>query len=157
MVAKLFNIVQPNAAYFGQKDAQQAAVVRRMVADLNFPLRIEVCPIVREADGLAMSSRNSRLSPAERAEAPALYGSLQLAAERIARGSTRAADVIAAMHDHLVRQAPLGRVDYIEIVDPATLQRVEEVAAPALIAVAVKFSQARLIDNLQVDSPGRRP
>lgn len=157
IVAKLFNIVGPDVAYFGQKDAQQAAVIRRMAADLDFPLEIRVCPIVREPDGLAMSSRNVYLSAAERAQAPALHGALQLAAERIASGLTDPQAVAEAMRAHLAEAAPMGQVDYIEIVDPASLRRVEVIAAAVLIALAVRLGRARLIDNLRVDAPPPNP
>ena len=157
VVSKLFNIVLPEAAYFGQKDAQQAAIIRRMAEDLNFPVRVVVCPIVREGDGLAMSSRNVYLTADQRSQAPTLCASLQMAARRIGQGSAPASEVQAGMRELLARQAPLGEVDYIEIVDPGTLQPVEMIDQPVLIALAVKFGATRLIDNLVVDVPSPRP
>ncbi len=151
VVAKLFHIAMPDAAYFGQKDAQQAAVIRRMVRDLDFPLEVRVCPIVREGDGLALSSRNRYLSAQERAQAPALHEALQTAAAR-ARGGVRSAEQLAgAIRDTLAERAPLGELDYVAVVAPDTLEPVEAVAAPVLLAVAVRFASARLIDNLRVD------
>ncbi|NQU74817.1 MAG: pantoate--beta-alanine ligase [Planctomycetes bacterium] len=157
VVAKLLNIVGSDAAYFGQKDAQQAVVVRRMVTDLNFPTRLVVCPIVREADGLAMSSRNRYLSPAERAQAPQLYASLLLVAKEIARGLSLSGVAVQIIRRHLAENAPLGEVDYVEIVDPDTLQAVEIMDRPVLIALAVRFGRTRLIDNMLVDPPPARP
>ena len=151
VVAKLFHIAQPDAAYFGQKDAQQSAIIARMIEDLNFPIRLVVCPTVREADGLAMSSRNRYLSPAERAQAADLHAALKLAASAIAAGQTAPAEVIEAMRAHLARRAPLGRVEYIEIVNPRSLQVVQVIDGPVLVALAVRFGGARLIDNMQVD------
>ncbi len=151
IVSKLFNAVGPDVAFFGAKDYQQAVVVRRMVADLNMPVRIELCPTVREADGLALSSRNQRLSPAERAQAPALFESLRLARELVAGGQRAAAEVVAEIRACLERRAPLGRIDYVEIVHPDTLRAVEEIDGPVLVAVAVRFASARLIDNMLVD------
>jgi pantoate--beta-alanine ligase len=162
VVAKLFNIVQPDAAYFGQKDAQQTVVVRRMIEDLNYPIRLVVCPTVREADGLAMSSRNRRLSVSERTQAAQLHAALQLGAERIRRGVAEsgradAAEAIRAMRDHLAQHAPLGQVDYVEIVDPLKLQSVQEVRGSVLVALAVRFPSVRLIDNLLVEASPARP
>jgi pantoate--beta-alanine ligase len=148
VVAKLFNIFQPDAAYFGQKDYQQAAVIRRMTADLDLPLRIEVCPTVRENDALAMSSRNAYLGREERQQAAALSESLRLAADLVGQGRRAAQELKAAMREHLARRAPLGRIEYIEIVDPDRLTPLQEVEAPAVAALAVKFPSARLIDNM---------
>jgi len=148
VVAKLFNIFQPDAAYFGQKDYQQAAVIRRMTADLDLPLRIEVCPTVRENDALAMSSRNAYLGREERRQAAALSESLRLAADLVGQGRRQVQEIKAAMREHLARRAPLGRIEYIEIVDPDRLTPVQEVEAPAVAALAVKFPSARLIDNM---------
>lgn len=148
VVTKLFNIFQPDAAFFGQKDYQQAAVIRRMTADLDLPLRIEVCPIVRENDGLAMSSRNAYLSQEERSQAAALSESLRLAANLLVQGRRQARELKAAIREHLARRAPLGQIDYVEIVDPDLLTPVQEVEAPAVAALAVRFPSARLIDNM---------
>jgi pantoate--beta-alanine ligase len=151
VVAKLFHLVGPDAAYFGAKDFQQTVVIRRMVADLNFPLDIRVCPTVREGDGLAMSSRNAYLSPEERAEATALYAALRQAAEAVRGGQTDAAAVSAGIRAVLAERAPLGRVEYVELVDPCDLSPVVEITAPAVAAVAVKFPSARLIDNMRLE------
>jgi pantoate--beta-alanine ligase len=153
VVSKLFNIVQPDLAYFGQKDAQQALVIRRMVADLNFPLAIRVCPIVREASGLAMSSRNQYLSEAERARAMCLSRSLRDAAERIKSGVKETSLLIAAMTD-IIRSAGPSEIDYISINDLETLTEVEVVDRPVLIALAVRIGPARLIDNIIVEADG---
>lgn len=150
VVAKLFNIVQPDTAFFGAKDYQQAAVIRRMAADLDMPLKIEVCPTVREADGLAMSSRNMYLSPEERAQALCLNESLRLAADLVKQGIRSAAELKDAVRRHIAQRGPLGKVDYIEIVDPDTLRPVETISGPAVALVAVKFPSARLIDNMLI-------
>lgn len=150
VVAKLLNICRPDKAFFGAKDFQQVAIIRRMAADLNFPVEIVLCPTVREADGLAMSSRNSYLSENERGQATALYESLRLA-ERMIRASAPPGEVAETMRKHLAEWAPSGKVDYIEIVDPDELTNVETTDRPVLVALAVKFSRARLIDNLLVE------
>ncbi len=152
VVAKLFNIVLPDAAFFGTKDYQQATIIRRMVADLNFPVQIEVCPTVREADGLAMSSRNAYLSAEHRRAAPAIHEALSLGGELIGRSHPPAEQVIAAMREHLAVRAPEGVIDYLEIVDPDTLGGVERTDAPVVIAAAVRFGATRLIDNIAVDA-----
>jgi len=152
VVLKLFNIVQPHKAYFGAKDYQQATVIRRMVADLNVPVEIVVCPIVREADGLAMSTRNQYLNAEQRRQAAALYGSLQMAAEMIHASRPPAEQVAAAIRDYLASHAPLGQIDYVQIVNPDTLADVETTDAPVVIALAVQFGAARLIDNVRVDT-----
>lgn len=146
IVLKLFNAVQPDAAYFGQKDYQQAAVIRRMAADLDVPVEIRVCPIVREADGLAMSSRNRYLSQSARRRALVLWQSLQLAAGLVAGGERRAA-VIAQRMREVILTAGDARIDYIALVDPETLQPVETIARPILAALAVRIENTRLIDN----------
>ncbi len=151
VVAKLFNIVQPDQAFFGAKDFQQTVVIRRMVADLDIPVRVVVCPTVREADGLAMSSRNAYLAPAERAQAPALYESLQAAAAAIAERRPPAAEVSELIQSHLARRAPAGEINYIKITDPATLADVQATTTSVLIAVAVRIGRARLIDNILVN------
>ena len=151
VVAKLFNIVQPTVAYFGQKDAQQALVIRRMVRDLNFPLRIEVCPTVREIDGLAMSSRNVRLSATARAQALALKHGLDAAAAAVTRGERNPATV-----EQRGREAMKGfRVDpeYFAVVSADTLAPMRSLSGEILIAVAAKVGGVRLIDNQLVDAP----
>ena len=153
VVAKLFNIVAPDVAYFGAKDYQQAAVIKRMVADLDMPLRIELCPIVREADGLAMSSRNAYLDKEERVQAAALFESLRLAERLIREGSRLAGDVSAAVRRHLAEKAPLGEIDYVEIVNPDGLEVVDIIESDVVVALAVRFPSARLIDNIHVDVP----
>ena len=146
VVLKLLNIVQPDAVYFGEKDAQQLAVIRRMVADLNVPVRIVPVPIVREADGLAMSSRNRRLSPAERQVAPAIYQALLQVRSRIAAGASDPAQVTRDAVAELERQGM--RVEYLEIVEPDSMRPVERVAGPVLVATAAWLGVTRLIDNI---------
>lgn len=153
MVAKLFNIVPADRAYFGAKDYQQAAIIKRMAGDLNAPVEIVVCPTVRESDGLALSTRNNYLSADERGQAAELYGALSMAAEMIRSSRPPAADVIAAIGRHLAERAPLGEIDYVQIVDPDDLTDVENTDGPAVIALAVRFGGARLIDNMRVDAP----
>jgi len=145
--SKLFNIVQPDAAYFGQKDAQQLAVLRRMVRDLDMPVKLVGCPIVREPNGLALSSRNDYLSDTERAQAACLHKSLLLARDRIRAGEGSPARIVADMRD-LIEDAGPARIDYIEFVDPETMQPVERVDGPVLVALAVYIGPARLIDNM---------
>jgi len=152
VVAKLLNIVQPDVAYFGAKDFQQATILRRMAEDLNFPLAIELCPTVRQADGLAMSSRNAYLSVEQRREAPALWQSLQMAAKMVAKKHPAAAEVVAEILSYLAEHAPEGVVDYVEAVDPDELAPVQGTDGRLLIALAVRFGPARLIDNILVDS-----
>jgi pantoate--beta-alanine ligase len=149
VVAKLFHIVQPDKAWFGEKDAQQLAVIRRMAADLDMPVEIVGVPTVRETDGLAMSSRNRRLSPEERAAAPALYRALREAEAAIRRGC---AGADAARSVALAVLAPHAqiRLEYLEIVDEWTFQPVQRIAGPVRIAAAVWLGQTRLIDNLAV-------
>jgi pantoate--beta-alanine ligase len=151
VVLKLLNMVQPDAAYFGQKDYQQALVIRRMAADLNVPVAVEVCPIVREADGLAMSSRNGYLSPAARQRALVLSKSLQLAAELVSQGERKASTIAARMRE-LIETAEDARIDYIALVDPDTLQAVETMASRTLAALAVKIENTRLIDNCLLET-----
>lgn len=146
VVAKLFNIVQPDVAVFGEKDAQQLRIIRRLVRDLNFPVEIIPGPTAREPDGLAMSSRNVLLKPEERDDALCLRRSLQLAEELYAKGE-RDAGVIRAAMKKVIDAAKTATVDYIEIVDDATLEPLKKIVGPALVAVAVKFSVTRLIDN----------
>lgn len=156
VVAKLFNIVQPDRAYFGQKDAQQLAVIRRMTRDLNLPIEIIGCPTVREPDGLAMSSRNALLSPDERQRALALHRALRLAQDRITSGQRDAAEITAEMRRMIAEARPTG-IDYISIVDPATLQPVRCIEPPVLIALAVRIGNTRLIDNVLVDPANNAP
>lgn len=150
VVCKLFNIVQPDAAVFGQKDAQQLAVIKQMTKDLYLPVKIIGGPIVREADGLAMSSRNAYLTPEERKQAVALYRALKLAEDMVKSGKRKAESVKREMAKLLRRDAPLGEIDYIEIVDNETLKPIKQIQNDTLFAVAVKFPNARLIDNVVV-------
>ena len=147
VVTKLFNISEADVAYFGQKDAQQVAVIRQMVADLNMNVKIVAVPIVREADGLALSSRNQFLSQTERQAALVLSRSLRLAEEMLQAGERDAATLLAAMNGCL-SQEPLAVIDYVEIVDTQTLQKLPCIEGSALIAMAVRFGKTRLIDNL---------
>lgn len=146
VVSKLFNIVTPDRAYFGQKDAQQLAVIKRMVRDLNFDITIVGCPIVREADGLALSSRNTYLNEEERKAALILNKSLTLGKEMIEAGEKNAAKVREAIIKHMETE-PLEKVDYVEIVDAENLEPVETIDAPVLVATAVYIGKTRLIDN----------
>ncbi len=150
IVLKLFNVVEPDNAYFGRKDYQQSVIVKRMVKDLDLPVRIHVMPVVREADGLAMSSRNAYLSPEERALAPCLYKALLRGREMIRNGCTDVDAVEEAMKKMLESQ-PGVRVDYVNVVHPETLQRVEQAVPPVVIAGAVYIGAARLIDNVVVE------
>jgi pantoate--beta-alanine ligase len=151
VVAKLFNLVQCDDAVFGKKDYQQLAIIRRMVRDLDFNIVIHGIDTVREADGLAMSSRNRYLSTEERAQAPALRAALLKAREAYVRGGERDAMALRKLIvDQITTEAPLGRVDYVEVVDASTLQTPSETTGLALIAVAVFFGTARLIDNIEL-------
>jgi len=154
VVAKLLNAVGPDAAWFGRKDYQQLVVIRRMVADLNMPVRIEEAPTVREPDGLAMSSRNARLSPEERSQAVALSRALAEAQAKAAQGARDAGELAREIRSGIEKAAPLGDIDYVEIVDPVTLRGVVTVAHPAVAAVAVRFASARLIDNMLLTPKG---
>lgn len=149
VVCKLFNIVTPDKAYFGQKDAQQLAVIKRMVRDLNFDITIVGCPIVREEDGLALSSRNTYLNEAERKAALILSKSLTLGKEMIAAGETDAVKVQNAIVKNLETE-PLAKVDYVEIVDGENMEPVETIGAGTLIAMAVYVGKTRLIDNVVI-------
>lgn len=156
VVTKLFNIVQPDVAFFGQKDAQQAAVILRMTKDLAFPVRIVVCPTAREEDGLAISSRNTYLSPEERAAAPVLYRALQAGAAALRAGERDAAAVRRAM-EGVVAAEPLARVDYLSVVDGETLREVRYIEdGSLLLAGAVWIGQTRLIDNFLLKVDGDR-
>ncbi len=153
VVAKLFHIVQPDVAVFGQKDFQQLLIIRRMVRDLNFPVEIVAGPTVREPDGLAMSSRNAYLSPEERARATVLYRSLQRAKALIEGGERSARSVIGAMRA-MIEGTPGVHIDYIEIVDLEELRPVERLEGRVAIALAVYVGPARLIDNLVLEIRG---
>ncbi|MGH2537969.1 MAG: pantoate--beta-alanine ligase [Candidatus Promineifilaceae bacterium] len=150
VVAKLFNIFQPTRAYFGQKDAQQALLVRRMAADLNFDLEVVVCPTVREPDGLALSSRNVRLSPAQRAAASALHRALQTAAQAVRAGERRG-DVVRERMRAVIAAEPLAQLDYASAANPHTLAELEELEGSVLLSLAVRFRDVRLIDNLLLE------
>jgi pantoate--beta-alanine ligase len=147
VVTKLFNIVQPTRAYFGQKDAQQAVVIKKMVSDLDMNLEIVVVPTVREGDGLAMSSRNIYLDAEERKAAPILWKSLEIA-RSLWSGGERDAEAIRQRMISFIQQEPKAKIDYVSIVDPETLEKVIEVKPSALILVAVWMGKTRLIDNL---------
>lgn len=151
VVAKLFNITKPHIAVFGQKDAQQALIIKQMVRDLNFDIEIIVAPIVRESDGLAMSSRNVYLSESERKDATVLYQSLKLAEKLIEEGERNSSVIISKMED-LIKSKPTAKIDYIAIVDPNTLEKVESLSEGKeyLIALAVRIGSTRLIDNTLV-------
>ena len=155
VVMKLFNIVQPDLACFGQKDAQQLAVIRRMTRDLNLPIEIVGCPTVREPDGLAMSSRNALLSTGERHRAVALYRAL-CAARDARAGGERDAQALTALMRRIIDAAEPARIDYISIVSPDTLQPVIHVDHTVLMALAVRIGNTRLIDNMLLDpaAPG---
>jgi pantoate--beta-alanine ligase len=146
VVAKLFNIVGPDRAYFGQKDYQQVTVLRQMATDLCMPLEVITCPTVREPDGLAMSSRNAYLSPAERQAALVLARALRLAEERLAQGERQGTRLTATLRDCIAKE-PLARIDYVAVCDPQTLREVEQVASTVLVTLAVYIGQTRLIDN----------
>lgn len=146
VVAVLFDLVGAEHAYFGQKDAQQVMVIRRMALDLAIPTEVIACPTVREPDGLALSSRNVHLSPDERAAAPVLRRALVAARDRWAAGETSADTLRAVMLDELGRE-PLAVVDYVSVADGSTLLELDRVAGPALLSLAVRFGETRLIDN----------
>jgi pantoate--beta-alanine ligase len=146
VVAKLFNAVGPDKAYFGQKDAQQAAVVRQMVKDLNFPVEIVVCPIVREPDGLAMSSRNVYLTPEERRAATVLFRSLSAAKSAYDSGERQVESLRARVRE-IVAAEPLARLQYVSCADYDTLEELETLSRKALLSMAVYMGKTRLIDN----------
>jgi len=152
--AKLFHIVGPDLAFFGQKDAQQATVIRRMVADLNMPLEIVVCPTVREPDGLAVSSRNRYLSRRERQDATIVYRALQRCAELVAAGETDVGRLVEEM-GRVLRQVPTLKTEYASIVDAETLGPISTVRGRALAAVAGRLGSTRLIDNIILDTSAR--
>lgn len=146
VVTKLFNIVQPDRAYFGQKDAQQAIIIKKMIEDLNQPIEIRVMPIIREADGLAMSSRNKYLSPAEREAALILHRSLNHGATLLQAGE-RQAEILKAEMIQMIEKEPLARIDYVSIVSGSTLEEVDVISGSTLVAIAVWIGKTRLIDN----------
>jgi len=150
VVAKLFNIVNPTRAYFGQKDAQQLLVIKRMATDLNMNLEIISSATIREPDGLAMSSRNVYLNPEERRQATVLFKSLELA-EQLYRNGEKEADKVLEQMLALIRQQPLAQVDYASIADNQTLEELDTITPPALVLLAVRFGSTRLIDNLVLE------
>ena len=150
VVSKLFNIVTPDKAFFGQKDAQQLAIIRQMVRDLSYGIEIVGCPIVREADGLAKSSRNTYLSEAERQAALVLSESVFLGQKMVAEGETDANKIVAAMTERIQAQ-PLAKIDYVSAVDGVTMDPVDRIAGTVLVAMAVYIGKTRLIDNFIVE------
>lgn len=150
VVNKLFNLVQPDKAFFGQKDAQQVVVIKKMVEDLNINLEVIVCPTVREADGLAMSSRNSYLGDEQREAAAVLYRSLCNARDFIRSGESHV-DKIRSEIERVIKREPQARIEYIEIVDGCTLDKITQLQGTVLIALAVRIGSIRLIDNLQLE------
>jgi pantoate--beta-alanine ligase len=152
VVAKLFNAVKPDRAYFGQKDAQQLAVVRRMAQDLDFPLEVVACPTVREADGLAMSSRNSRLNPKVRQAASVLYRALSGARQAYA-GGERQAEALRRLMAEILQAEPLARTEYVSVADPESLAELQGEVGLALLSMAVFLGKTRLIDNVIVGDP----
>ena len=151
VVAKLFNAVQPAKAYFGQKDAQQAAVIRRMAGDLNFPLEVVVCPTVREPDGLAMSSRNAYLNPEQRRAATVLYRALNAAKEAYEAGE-RDAEVLRAIMRETLATEPLAHMQYVSCADYDSLEELKTASGKALLSMAVIVGKTRLIDNIVLES-----
>ncbi len=150
VVGKLFHIVEPDRAYFGKKDAQQLAVIRRMVRDLNFNLEIVGCPIIREKDGLAKSSRNTYLSPGERQAAVILHRGLERGEELVRAGEKSAAAIVQAITE-VIESEPLAEIDYVEVVDFDSIQSIETIQGSVLAAVAVYIGKTRLIDNFIVE------
>lgn len=142
----LLNIVRPNEAYFGQKDAQQALIIKKMIKDLGMQVKMTICPIVREVDGLAMSSRNAYLNSQERTQATVLYRSLQKAERLILEGLTDTKRVIQVVREE-IETAPLACIEYVELLDANTLENMDRVETDALLAIAVRFGKTRLIDN----------
>jgi pantoate--beta-alanine ligase len=149
VVAKLFNILSPDVAVFGEKDFQQLAIIRRMVRDLNYKIEIVGVPTVREDDGLAFSSRNQHLDAEERKQAPVLRRALLVAAERAKAGGKPAKEIVDLVREQ-IGKAPLARIDYVDLVDAETLQTRDEVGPNSLVAVAVFLGQTRLIDNIRL-------
>jgi pantoate--beta-alanine ligase len=153
VVLKLFNIVQPDVGYFGQKDAQQVRIIEQLVQDLNVPVRIRACPIVREPDGLALSSRNKFLDSSQRRHAPILYRALEELRQRVQTGE-RDAGRLKQLVIARIENTPGAVLDYVALVDSATLQPVERLHGDILAAVAVKFGATRLIDNIVLTRVG---
>ncbi len=147
VVTKLFNITLPNRSYFGQKDYQQAQIIRRMVEDLNFFIDIKIMPIIREKNGLAMSSRNQYLTEDQKERASALYRSLKLGESLIKNGKTNSAEVKKEMEALILKEIPNAKIDYISIADLNSLEEINEISSPVLIALAVYIGDTRLIDN----------
>jgi len=150
VVAKLFNLFQPQKAYFGQKDAQQAILIRRMAADLDFPVEIVVCPTAREADGLALSSRNLYLDPEQRRAAVALHRALRAAEDAFSRGE-RDARMLRSIMSAVIATEPLAREEYVSAADPNTLEELARISSHALLSMAVRIGGTRLIDNLLLE------
>jgi pantoate--beta-alanine ligase len=150
IVAKLFNIIQPTKAYFGQKDAQQVMVIKRMVADLNMNLEVVVVSTIRETDGLAMSSRNTYLGPRERQAATILFKALELA-QRLRKGGENDAVEVRRQMVALIQKEPLARVDYVSIADAETLEELNSLDRPAVASLAVRIGKTRLIDNMRLE------
>ena len=147
IVTKLFNVIRPTRAYFGQKDAQQCVVIRKMINDMNMDLEMIVIPTIRMPDGLAMSSRNVYLNPEERRQAPVLYKALSIAHVMWSEGERDSDRLRQAMID-LIQQKPLAQIDYISIANKLTLDEIDKAEPPAIISLAVKFGNTRLIDNI---------
>lgn len=147
VVSKLFHLVQPTNAYFGQKDGQQLAVIKRFVEDLNIPVKINGMPIVREEDGLALSSRNSYLDEECRKQALVLNQALRIAKEAYEKGERDSKKIIGLISDHITT-APLANIEYVQVVDQLTMQPVDKLQAPVMVALAVRFKTTRLIDNI---------
>jgi pantoate--beta-alanine ligase len=150
VVAKLFNIVQPDRAYFGQKDCQQVRIIKRMVRDLNFSAQIRVLPVVREKNGLAMSSRNSYLTGKERKKTAVLYRSLRTAKKKIKEGERSSKKIITMMSAMIKEEIPSAKIDYIRVADPDTLEEVRIIKEKVVVALAVYIGKTRLIDNIIV-------
>ena len=155
VVAKLFNIVRPDRAYFGQKDGQQTVVVRKLARDLDMGLEIVVCPTVREEDGLAMSSRNIRLTPEQRRAATIIYRALSRGEELWARGETDARRLTAVVEEALESEPLLDAIDYVSVADAETLEELAEVPGRAMVSTAVRMGSLRLIDNVMIGAPSR--
>ncbi len=152
VVTKLLNLIRPHRAYFGQKDYQQSVVIRRLVADLNFDLKVVVLPTIREPDGLAMSSRNARLTPEQRRAALVLYRSLRHSEERVREGERNAKAICDEMRG-MIEAEPLARIDYVALCDPETLKPIDWMEGSTLAALAVRFGSTRLIDNILISLP----